>query len=156
MENNVAGNLTSLLDEFDRVEYGAVLPDSGILQYFYINFCDSGYIFAVSDEARTEAFFTGNDCDIESLSNTRYGWHIDTSEGIIWITLILFDDNGDQIPLRCILSSVNQGHMQLIRNIIAEKKLHIHFISLQYGNLYKTKTLEFDVPANIAAQLAGK
>ena len=53
MENNVAGNLTSLLDEFDRVEYGAVLPDSGILQYFYINFCDSGYIFAVSDEART-------------------------------------------------------------------------------------------------------
>ena len=46
--------------------------------------------------------------------------------------------------------------MQLIRNIIAEKKLHIHFISLQYGNLYKTKTLEFDVPANIAAQLAGK
>lgn len=141
-------NGSDILNEFLKLEYGGPLPREGALAFFYESTVESGAIFYLRGGERFHVFYADYESSIEPLDAAGYGWHAEDGAEICTLTLI-HEVEGSQFNIFIILSKRDPENREFLKQLKETRTVIIHYLALLYGELYKSKSIEYAIPERL-------
>jgi hypothetical protein len=142
-----------LFDKLNRIPADSPIPDDGELGYIHGEFHDAGQYRAIPLNDGFVILYLNFEEIISEMSAALPGWHVESDSRRVAITMIFPEtDIGVTIPL--LFDRNEKTGADFLRAITIKKKITICFLYLMYGDLYKGKTVDFDVPDDVIGQIS--
>ena len=146
----MADDLT-IINILKKTPAGTQIPEEGPLGFLYSQIGGEGETIVFNSGKRLQVMYIDHEDVISSIQPDKAQFSIYKQNGTLFMNIVLpYSDNNVSLHFSFNLNS--QSGMDTLRQIASRKKIHMNFISIEYGSLVKSFHAPVKLPKTVIKQ----